>query len=164
VDPLFEYKVARNSMLGATSLWQFCRSYYDETRQNEAPPLPKVILVLPLVLHRESVVNIKARRKEGGLYKILAEDRDFSLGLQERIAQLSALTLQSLAIACASSLLSVELQPDWPRYQPIPKTMPQRLKPTNEDVRGVIDASRRLGIWFAQEGTPSLCSLLEISL
>jgi hypothetical protein len=162
VDPLLEYHIARNPSLGAIALWQFCRTFCDRVSQEDGPDLPTTMLVLPIVFHRESVLSVQAKWLKSGLLKVLAENEDFTAGLQGRVESLSELTLNSLALGCASSLLTVRRGRDWPHYLPVEKSLPSGLRASNEDVRGIISASKRLGDWFAQTDLVTLCSLLNI--
>lgn len=156
-----EHVVIQNPVLGASALWSFCKEYVEYGGEAGAS-LPKVMLVLPIVLHKQSAQYIRRIQRKSGLIKALAEHPDLVLNLQERLERFSTLTLTSLELACLSSLLVVDRTREWPLYLPQRKTMPTALLPVADDVKAIISASKRLGAWFSQVEVASLSKLLQV--
>jgi hypothetical protein len=157
-----ERTIVHNPALGALSLWSFSREYIDFGKNDLGPSLPMTMLVLPLVLHRQSMLNIRRMRKASGLLKAVSEHPELAVNLQERIEWFSDLTFSSLLLACSTPLLSVERGVDWPHFFPKRKGLPEELQPVADDIKGTLSAARRLGAWLSQIEFGIACSLLHV--
>ena len=162
MDLSFEQEVIHNPVLGSLALWQFCREYAEQGSEGGAP-LPKMMLVLPVVFNRRSMCCIRRMQKKSGLLKALAEHPDLVLSLQERVEWFSDLTFSSLRLACLASLIHVDRTQEWPAYACKRKTIPIELEPVANDVKGIVAAAKRLGAWFSKEDIASLCRLLKVN-
>ncbi|MCB1055257.1 MAG: hypothetical protein KDD11_07055 [Acidobacteria bacterium] len=159
----FEIEVIQNTAVGAASLWQFALSYQKNSPGGDAPDLSFLMLVLPTVFHQRSAQKISAKQFKSGLLKALYDSPELVVGLQQRMEAMQARTLRSLSLACAADLL--ERQSDskkLPRFVPRRKSLPDALKPTHDDVRKVLSASKRLGTWLSGHDLSFICTQLHV--
>jgi hypothetical protein len=162
MDLSIERRVIHNPILGALSLWSFCREYADFGGREPGPSLPSMMLVLPVVLHKESMASIRRMYKKSSLLKAVSEHPELSVNLQERLEWFADLAFSSLLMACSARLLSVDRDGEWPRYVATRKNLPDELSPVADDVKGILSASRRLGAWFSQVDFSVTCRLLRV--
>ena len=162
MDLQFEEVVVHNPALGATAQWSFTRAYFDSRNQVVGPTLLEEMLVLPVVLHPPSAKALFRMKKSSGLSKALLDAPEIPVGLQRRLEGFANLSLSSLGVSLASGLMSLDPDTPWPRYQPVPKSLPRRLKPTDEALKAIVGAAKRLGWWISQEEFATTCSLLRI--
>ena len=160
----FESEIVHNPVLGAMALWQFARAYFETTAQTEGPELPVALLVLPMVFHRRTAATIYRMKRASGLWKALHEHPEIPAGLQRRVESFADLSLESLSAAIAGSLLSFDRAVPWPRYTPVMKTMPEEMASPSQDVAQIYAAAQRLGWWFANQDTTTLCARLHVRL
>jgi hypothetical protein len=158
-----ERELIHNPVLGATALWSFCSEYVSTSEQDDRPSLPVVMLVLPIVLHRRSMLTIRRMKKKSGLLKAVTEHPELTVGLQERLELFADLTLTSLLLACSTPLLTRERDREWPAYSLGRKTLPEEIRPVADDMTGMVSASRRLGAWYAPIEAPVICHLLQVN-
>ncbi len=155
----FEIDLIRNTSFGAVVLWRFVRSWHDQGRNYDSPPLIAVMLPLPMVCHEATVKAIATRNKDGALLKALAEDRTVALGLQPRIQAFADRTFRSLNLAIAAGLVGID------RSQGI-RIIPTRAKApfifSTEADEAAISAADRLGHSISLTGLETSCSLLGV--
>ena len=75
---------------------------YEGNGRAEGVPLPLVFLVLPLTFHKRSATVLASKAQPGALYKALGDDRELTIGLQERMQAMSDRTFQALSIGFQS--------------------------------------------------------------
>lgn len=141
-----EYDIVQNQALGALAMWNFCYDFYKNTEQNCGPILPHLMLVLPMVFHKETVSSIYRRKKEGGFYRVITEDKMIQVDLQQRMEAMAEKTLISLNLAFASGILEYNNL----NSQIIPKRTPPSTNSYNDETNKIIRASQRLGHWFSE--------------
>lgn len=154
---LTEYDVVQNSALSGLALWTFVSNFYENTSKTRGPHLWFTMPILPLVFHQDTMESMRTRNLEGGLYKVIAEERGIFVGLQERMMAMSGQTFDGLNMACAAKLL---------RYDAVSAQFtPLRISPpqfASGDTTKIIAASKRLGYWFATTNRDQLLSLLKL--
>jgi len=107
-----EARNVQNPALGAVALWKFVGGY-EKASQTQAPvPLPLLFLVLPIVFHRECRSFVTGTKK--GLRAFAAKfgdakycQQDLLLSIHGRIEAMRELSIESLRVGVASSLISV---------------------------------------------------------
>ncbi len=153
-----EYSIVQNYALGALALWNFSYEFYKNSENKQGPTLPLLMLVLPMVLHKETVLSIYTRQKEGGFYRAITENKIIQVGLQQRMEAMSEKTLRSLNLAFASDILGYNKS----NTQIIPKQKPPSASMYNDETNKIIRASQRLGYWFAELSLEQICLYLKI--
>lgn len=142
IDVLFEQQVVQNPGLGAEALWYAVNATYQEKDRTEGFPLLLAFIVLPLVFHRRSAIELASKAKPGALYKAISNCREITLGFQERMQALSDRTLQSLSIAFSTGLLLLD-------YAEEPQLIPGIKSPpvvhVTEEVKTLLAAAKRVG-------------------
>jgi hypothetical protein len=159
---LNELEIVQNPALGAYALWQFGLGFQAE--EGQAPVLPLSFLVLPLLLHRATLDNISSTRKRSGLSVFaakLGEERENLIAVHDRALILRGLTLQSLALAVNSGLLTVKYDEATARSNsPDPRLrgpfLPERIKRFSS-------AADKLGAWFSRAGLAQVASTLRVA-
>lgn len=162
MDLQFERTIVQNPAFGATAIWQFARAYFDTRGQTLGPQLPVTLLVLPMVMHRRTAMAIHRMNSESGLARALLVERELPVGLQRRLEGYVDLSFAAIDLGIASTLLEIDPDRPWPRYVPQPKKVPGGSVGNSDDVRMILNASKRLGWWFANEELLTLCSLLNV--
>lgn len=153
-----EYDIVQNSALGGLALWAFSAKFFEATNKQNGPILPITMIVLPIVFHKKTVSLIYNRNFDGGLFKVIAEDRTIFAGLQHRMEDMFDQTIRSLNIAFSSKLLDY----DKITTQLIPKRKTPPYQIDVGETRQILAASNRLGYWCATLSTEQICVLLKV--
>src|SRR6478609_9733423 len=85
IDVLFEQRVVQNTGLAAEAIWQAVHEAYEARGRTEGVALPLSFLILPLTFHQRTAKALASKTQPGALYKALADEREITLGLQERM-------------------------------------------------------------------------------
>jgi hypothetical protein len=155
-----EINNVQNAALGSLLLWRFCCSYALSSGKNEPTPLPLVFIVLPVLLHEETMEYINSTQKASGLRVFIDKftskgvcKRDNILAIQNRAIAMKGLTLQSVSMAIASNLISLDTNSGY--LISLTYTPPKR---NPESIAKLIKCADKLGEWC------SSVSLHEISI
>ncbi|MDH2333875.1 three component ABC system middle component [Paenibacillus polymyxa] len=155
---LDEYEVVQNIALGSLALWSFSVEYYKTLEEKRGIDLPTLMLVLPLI-YNESITNSVYKRKfKGGLFNSLNDDKALFVGLQERMQDMSALSLKSLNLCLSGKLLMYQHN----SYEFVPIRMGTSNLGYTESIKKILSASKRFGYWFATIEFNELCQLLKV--
>jgi Family of unknown function (DUF6521) len=158
---LTELEVIQNPALGAFAIWKFGLGFQTDDGRPAAMPL--LFLVLPLLLHKQTVQVIESTRRASGLTLFaakLGEERENLLAVHERALILRKLTLQSLELGIRGGLLTLDYVAATVRAntllaQSAKVTLPERLKslPTSAD---------KVGYWFSKAGINQIATTLRV--
>ncbi len=159
MDVLFEQRVIQNTGLGAEVIWQAVYEAYEGKGRTEGVAFPLVFLVLPLTFHRRTAAVLASKTKPGAIYKALAEDREITVGLQERMEALSERTFQSLSIGFSTDLLKLDQEHE---FQLIPGRKSPPVIHVTREVQKILKASKRIGQTFAELTIVQIANHLEI--
>ena len=155
-----EYDVMHNDVLGAHSLWEFVKLYSNYHSNKTNPDLILLMPVLPIVFSKTSCELICRRNfNPGSLINTLIEDKGIFIGLQKRMEDMSDITFNSLRVAFAANLLSIDS--DDFKIGSLSQTNPSLQLP--QDYNNIILASKRLGAWFAQYEINQITNYLNIT-
>ncbi|WP_431090335.1 three component ABC system middle component [Paenibacillus sp. 8b26] len=158
MDDLDEYEVVQNIALGSLALWSFSVEYYKTVEEKKGIDLRTLMLVLPLV-YNESIANAVYKRKfKGGLFNSLNDDKALFIGLQERMQDMSVLSLKSLNLCLSSNLLLYQNS----SYEFLPIRMGNSNYDYAESIKKILAASKRFGYWFSTIEFNELCQLLKV--
>ena len=150
--------LVQNPAFGAVVLWQFGRSFQTE-KIDALPPLNSFFLVLPIILHAETLEIARSTNTVSGLAKFVskvAESRERLFAIHERALTLRGLTLESIASGVASQLLSIDYETALLRANELkPPTLP-------EGVKAHFAGADRLGRWFARLPQAQIFTLLQV--
>ena len=159
----FELEVIQNTAVGAAALWQFTLTFESSSQTGDSPDLARMMIVLPLVFHHRSVRSLHSKQFKSGLLKALYDSPELILGLQARMEAMYHRTLRSLSLASSTGLLErLSATEALPRYTACRKTLPPELKPTHDEVRMILNASKRLGNWLSAHELPFICAQLHL--
>lgn len=155
-----EYDIMHNNVLGAHSLWEFVKYFSKSHSKKESPDLLLIMPVLPIILSKTSCDLICRRNfNEGSLINALIEDKGIFIGLQKRMEDMSDITFNSLRIAFASNLLTIN-------QDTFKVSSLSSVNPTlslSQDYLNMISASKRLGAWFAKYDINQITNYLNIT-
>ncbi len=156
-----ETRNIQNPALGSVLLWRFATGYAEGSKEQKPTPLPLLFLVLPIILHQETVTFIKSTRKNSGLRAFVdkfAESKisknDLILAIHDRALKMRNLTKESLQLSIMSHLLTIDA--DGGVAIPLSKTPPRSGIP--DSVKKLLTHSEKLGYWCSE------LTLHEISL
>src|SRR3954471_1282378 len=94
-----------NSALACFVLTSFAREYQALTANTRLPSFEKLLLVLPLALHKPTRDGIRRRQFATPLYSVITEEPRIIEGLRSRVAAHAGVSCQGLNIACETGLL-----------------------------------------------------------
>ncbi|WP_442783226.1 three component ABC system middle component [Collimonas fungivorans] len=149
----------QNSTLACFLLTSFVHKYEELTAKTRSPELMKLLLILPIVWHRESCDAIKSRIFSTPLQAVLADSPYIKAHLQERMDEFAAVSFQGLNLACATGLLRrVSATNAEPSLTATFSQWPRGSKPVNVP-REMLQTIQRLATWFKDAPTAHLYSL-----
>ena len=108
IDVLFEQQVTQNTGLAAEAIWQAVQDAYEANDREQGVSLPLAFLVLPLTFHRRTAMTLASKTQPGAIYKAFADDREVTVGLQERMQAMSERTFHALSIGFHTGLLLLD--------------------------------------------------------
>lgn len=150
--------LVQNPAFGAVVLWQFGRSFQAE-KIDALAPLNSFFLVLPIILHAETLEIARRTNTVSGLAKFvsnLADNRERLFAIHERALALRGLTLESIASGVASQLLNINYETAAVRSNETkPPTPP-------EGIKAHLAGADRLGRWFARLPQGQVFTLLQV--
>lgn len=159
IDVLFEQRIIQNTGLAAETIWQAVNEAHELKGRAEGVPFPLVFLVLPLAFHKRSATVLASKAQPGALYKALGDDRELTVGLQQRMEALAERTFHALSIGFQTGLLLLDQDRE---RQLIPG---RRLPPVNhvtDEVKLILRAAKRVGQACAEMNIVQLSTQLNI--
>jgi hypothetical protein len=147
----------QNSSLACFLLTSFVRRYEELTANTESPELMKLLLVLPVVWHKESCKAVKSRQFSTQLQAVLADCPSIKNQFQERLSEFSPVSCQGLNLACATGLLRCVSIENEPYLSATFDRWPLGSKPTGVP-SDMLQAVYRLAVWFKDANTAQLYS------
>ncbi|MBY3330375.1 hypothetical protein HFN98_06895 [Rhizobium laguerreae] len=157
LDPI---ALVQNPAFGAHLLWSFGRGYHEE-KIGEFPVMPTYFLVLPLVLHAQTLADIKSTQLPSGLSKFvakLAEHRERLMAVHERTLRMRELTFQSLGTGIASQILHVDYNSGRVSANTIQMPRPP------ERLKFHVASADKLGRWAARMPEGQVFQLLQVNV
>ena len=150
--------LVQNPAFGAVVLWKFGRGFQAEKIDSLAP-LNSFFLVLPIILHADTLEIARTTNIVSGLAKFvskLADCRERLFAIHERALALRGLTLESVAAGVTSQLLSVNYE--------LAAVRANELKPPTppEGIKAHFAGADRLGRWFARLPQGQVFKLLQV--
>ncbi len=160
-----EAQNVQNPALGAAILWRFCCAYSTSHPTNDAPALPMLFLVLPIVLHQATVELVRSTRPSSGLRAFTAKfgdttvsKQDLLLQIHERSLRWRTITLQSIELAAAGRLIHLT---DAGRVMPLSKTKARGL---SDEVKQLLVDAEKLGAWCGPLTLHEITTTLKVRL
>lgn len=160
-----EAQNVRNPALGAAILWRFSCAYAASHPTNDAPALPTLFMVLPIVLHQATVELLRRTRSNSGLRAFAAKfgdttvsKQDLLLQIHERSLRWRTLTMQSLELAAAGRLVHLTEVGD---VLPLTKTKARGLP---DEVKQLMGDAEKLGTWCGALTLHEITTTLKVRL
>lgn len=160
-----EAQNVQNPALGAAILWRFCCAYGTTHPANDAPALPILFLVLPIVLHQATAELVRRTRPSSGLRAFAAKFGDTTVSKQDLLLQIHdralrwrALTLQSVELAAAGHLIHLTVTGE---VIPLSKTKARGLP---DEVKRLMSDAEKLGAWCGSLTLHEIATTLKVRL
>jgi hypothetical protein len=155
----------QNPALGAAILWRFCCAYSTAHPTNDAPALPVLFVVLPIVLHRATADLLRRTRPSSGLRTFAAKFGDTAVSKQDLLLQIHdrslrwrTLTLQSIELAAAGRLVHLT---DAGEVMALSKTKARGLP---DEVKHLMIDAEKLGTWCGPLTLHEITTTLKVRL
>ena len=155
----------RNPALGAAVLWRFCCGYSNTHSTNDAPVLPILFFVLPIVLHQATAEILRRTRPSSGLRAFAAKfgeanvsKHDLLLQIHDRSLRWRTLTLQSIELAVAGRLIHLT---DAGEAIPLSRTKARGL---SDEVKQLMGDAEKLGGWCGLLTLHEIAATLKVRL
>lgn len=155
----------QNPALGAAILWRFCCGHSDVHPSGDAPRLPVLFLVLPIILHQATAELLRRTRVASGLRSYAAKfgdaavsKQDLLLQIHERALRWRPLTLYSIELAAAGRLL--HLAEDG-AVVPLSRTKARGLP---NEIKQLLADAEKLGAWCGQLTLHEVTTTLKVRL
>jgi hypothetical protein len=162
MDLDFERRIVYSPTFGASTLWSFVHQYAEAAPDSPAADLPLLHIVLPLVYHQRTALELEGTHYDAGLLRALDRVPDLAAQISERVEDLSSTTRVSISIGAASGLLLVEPTQSWPVFRPGRESLPPDLRPSEQHLKAIHATARRLGQWTALESREALWAYLDM--
>lgn len=160
-----EAQNVQNPALGAALLWRFCCAYGTTHPTNDAPALPTLFVVLPIVLHKATVDLLRRTRPSSGLRAFAAKfgdsivsKQDLLLQIHDRSLRWRTLTLQSVELASAGRLIHLT---ETGEVVPLSKTKARGLP---DEVKQLMSDAEKLGAWCGALTLHEIATTLKVRL
>ena len=160
-----EAQNVQNPALGAAILWRFCCAYGMTHSTNDAPALPTLFVVLPIVLHQATAELLRRTRPSSGLRAFAAKfgettvcKQDLLLQIHDRSLRWRTLTLQSIELAAAGRLIHLT---DAGAVMPLSRTKARGLP---DEVKQLMSDAEKLGAWCGLLTLHEITTTLKVRL
>lgn len=160
-----ETEYVQNPALGAMALWRFTVGYEKGSGENSPTPIPLLFIVLPVVMHEETAWFVTSTQKKSGLRKFAGKfseskfrKSDILLSIHNRCVRLRRLTMDSLAIAISSKLMSLDCKDGL--VVSLSSSAPKSGIPLT--IEPLLRAAERLGIWCATVSLHEVSVILKV--
>ncbi|MES3001205.1 MAG: three component ABC system middle component [Pseudomonadota bacterium] len=160
-----EAQNVQNPALGAAILWRFCCAYTTTHATSDAPALPTLFVVLPIVLHQATAELLRRTRPSSGLRAFAAKfgesavaKQDLLLQIHDRSLRWRALTMESIELASAGSLIHLS---ESGVVIPLSKTKARGLP---DEVKQLMSDAEKLGAWCGQLTLHEITTTLKVRL
>jgi Family of unknown function (DUF6521) len=158
---LTELTIIQNPALGAFALWRFGTGYQADDGHHA--PFLLFFLVLPLILHQNTLNLISSTQRSSGLASFaakLAEERENLVAVHNRALTLRQLSLQSIAMGVGQGLLAVNSKDTSVRANTADAALRAPVLPNR--ITGFARAPEKLGYWFSKFSLYQVASTLMV--
>lgn len=160
-----EAQNVQNPALGAVILWHFCCAYCATHPTSGAPPLPTLFVVLPIVLHQATAELLRHTRASSGLRAFASKFSDPTVAKQDLLLQIHdrsmrwrTLTMQSIELAAAGSLIHLIESGE---VIALSKT---RARGLPDEVKQLMSNAEKLGAWCGPLTLHEITTTLKVRL
>jgi len=147
----------QNSALACFLISKFVSRYEELTAGTRSPELMKVLLILPILWHKNSCETVRKKKTTTAFRTVLVENPIIRSGIQDRIEAFAATTLQGANLACASGLLKRIVVDDYPVLTTCFTRWPKGSNPADAPT-AMLQAIDRLAFWFKDFSAAELYS------
>ena len=161
-----EVRIVQNAALGATLLWRFAVGYSQANSTNSPPPLPLMFLVLPIVLHHDTLELVSSTRTDTGLHAFVDkfsrsenQKADLLLSIHSRVVTTRPLSWRSLCLSIERRLIAIDT--GRAAIVALSRTRPASVPAS---VRPLLSGAEKLGTWCSRLSLLEICSVLKVQL
>lgn len=158
-----EVRNVQNPALGAGLIWRFVCGYNANNPTRNPAPLPLLFLVLPIILNEQTEKFVDSTLKATGLRAFAAKfsktenaKQDVLLAVHDRMLALRQLSMDSIRLALATRLISL----DGATVIPLSETQAKAGIPL--DVKRMMKNSEKLGMWCGSLTMHEIATTLKV--
>lgn len=156
-----EIERIQNPALGAIILWKFIDAYNENQKVYDKRLLELIFMILPITYNEEICNYVKTTRRSSGLNKVIEKmmnDKkiDYIYQISDNIQAMRELTIQSIQIAVASKLITINKQLE------LKNNFCKKLPKNYEKIKNFIDVSQKLGEWFSKMNIYEIEQILKV--
>ncbi|WP_144028819.1 three component ABC system middle component [Paenibacillus tyrfis] len=150
-----------NPALTSLLLWSFLEGF--ETGERSGCSFPLIFLPLPLVLSQSIRDDFKGTNAATGLYSWITRRQKILINLDTRINKTASLTRTAIMFGASNGIITIEVNGTLKsNNRGIVKS---RLKSNSDEIKEMIGASNKLGVWFSQiDSTSSILNSLGLTV
>jgi len=153
-----QIELVQNPAFGSILLWSFGRGFQSEAI-GKLVPMTSLFLVLPIILHAETLEHVRSTQLPSGLGRLaakLAEKRENLLAIHGRALKLRSLTLDSLGIAISAGIIKLDYRSACVRANET------KLPVVPERLRNHVKGAEKLGKWCGRLQQNQVFSILRV--
>lgn len=156
----FEQALLQNNAFSAALLSTAVRAFYDQTDRKAGLPMLLSLLVLPLAYHRETAETLTSKRRPSLIAKAIASNRDLPLGVQQRMEEMTEMSMSALRMAIGSQALAIDDTGSSLEIVPVGPLPPTQF--ASPDAKLLHRAARYVGQAIAEVSLEQLCQFLMV--
>lgn len=160
-----EVRHVQNPALGSVLEWQFVVGYADARGDATGCPIPLLFLVLPVLLHEDTLEYVESTQRRTGLRGFAGKfarvengDSDVLLALHGRTAAMRRLSLHSLRVGIHARLIAIDTEIGV-AFE-LSKAMPR--SGVSERARVLSRNAKKLGQWCGDLTLIEIASILRV--
>ncbi|SDC10776.1 hypothetical protein SAMN02799630_00551 [Paenibacillus sp. UNCCL117] len=150
-----------NPALTSLLLWSFLEGF--ETGERSGCPFPLIFLPLPLVLSQSIRDDFKGTNAATGLYSWITRRQKILINLDTRINKTASLTRNAIIFGASNGIIIFEANGTLKSGSK--GIVKSRLKNNSDEIKEMIGAANKLGVWFSQiNSTSSILNSLGLTV
>lgn len=144
------FDIYQNTALSVIAIHSFILGYYkvavNKAEKNNFPPLNQIFFVLPIIYDNKTMNSIRNE-----LYTTLTQNKEFTLGLQDRACKMSSQTFEALNLGFSKEIFKLDSDNYYIELnENFSKEFTTKLKFSNKVISNIQIYSKRLGGIFAK--------------
>lgn len=156
------FDIYQNTTLGVIAIQSFLLGYYKVAVNKEDkinfPPLKYIFFVLPIIYDNKTMNSIRNE-----LYTTLTQNKEFTLGLQDKACKMSSQTFEALNLGFSKEIFKLDSDNYYLELNDnFIKEFTIKLKFSNDVISDIQKYSKRLGGIFAKKDEKKLQIELNI--
>lgn len=160
-----EVKNIINPALGSILIWRFMCGYAEGSKISNTTPIPLLFIILPITLYKEISHFINRTLKKSGLRAFVSKfsesanaKNDLVLEVHERAIKMRYLTLESMRLAIAAKLISIDNETG----MAIPLSLTKPAFGIPSSITKMLNEAEKLGFWCSEVSMHEISVILKV--